>query len=71
MMKRLKYLMIVDFFLNKLHALVYLFYIMIFGIIDMYIINEMEEVAYNGRSGGNLLPTVICFENYNHNIYLW
>lgn len=26
---------------------------MIFGIIDMYIINKMEEVAYNGRSGGN------------------
>lgn len=53
MMKRHKYLMIVDFFLNKLHALLHLFYIMICGIIDMYIINKMEEVAYNGRSGEN------------------
>lgn len=46
--------MIVDFF-NKLYVLVYLFNIMIFGIIDMYIINKMEEVVYNGRSGGNFV----------------
>lgn len=54
MMKRFRYLMIVDFF-NKLYVLVYLFNIMIFGIIDMYIINKMEEVVYNGRSGGNFV----------------